>query len=97
MNLDVTDSILQELQSSVCMTSGIASSESGKDEHENLSALVQSYKTGKFGGISNFEFLFFQVMSSIYTVSIFYQLMYDEKSHLFIRSTTTPPVRNDFF
>ena len=57
MNLDVTDSILQELQSSVCMTSGIASSESGKDEHENLSALVQSYKTGKFGGISNFEFL----------------------------------------
>ena len=39
----------------------------------------------------------FQVMSSIYTVSIFYQLMYDEKSQLFIRSTTTPPVRNHSF
>eukprot|EP00093_Oithona_nana_P001440 01440.XXX_943_5435_1 [CDS] Oithona nana genome sequencing. len=35
--------------------------------------------------------VFSLVMSSIYTVSIFYQLMYDEKSHLFIRSTTTPP------
>jgi len=35
--------------------------------------------------------VFSLVMSSIYTVSIFYQLMYDEKSQLFIRSTTTPP------
>ena len=54
MNLEVTDSILRDLESSVCVTSGLGESESGTEGCDNQS-IQKSFKTGKFGATSDFD------------------------------------------